>query len=72
MPRINPLDYPASACCTILEACALAGVSRRTIYNWIDRDRIEYGRTISGSIRIVKASLFQPVEEQDDHGSLVD
>lgn len=44
---------------SILKACELAGVSRRTIYNWIARDRVEYLRTAGGSIRIFVDTLFR-------------
>lgn len=44
---------------TILEASALAGVSRRTIYNWLGQGKLQFARTAGGSIRIVRASLFR-------------
>lgn len=44
---------------TILKACELVGVSRRTIYNWISKGKLEYIRTAGGSIRIFKDSLWQ-------------
>lgn len=45
---------------SIKQACDLAGVSRRTIYNWIDRDKVRYRRNAGGAIRIFRDSLFQP------------
>ena len=45
---------------SIRQAMTLAGVSRRTIYNWIALDKIAYVRTAGGSIRIVATSLFRP------------
>jgi excisionase family DNA binding protein len=44
----------------IMQACAVAGVTRRTIYNWIAANKIQYVRTASGRIRIVEASLHRP------------
>ena len=43
---------------TINQAMNIDGVSRRTIYNWINNNKIDYCRTASGSIRIVKDTLF--------------
>ena len=37
---------------SIMKACELVGVSRRTIYNWIAAGKVEYVRTAGGSIRI--------------------
>lgn len=42
----------------ITQACALAGVSRRTIYNWIAAGKLTYWRTPGGSVRIEPSSLF--------------
>lgn len=44
---------------TILKACEVVGVSRRTIYNWIAANKIEYVRTAGGSIRIYADSLWR-------------
>lgn len=35
------------------------GVSRRTIYNWMQRSKIEHVRTSSGRVRIFADSLWQ-------------
>jgi excisionase family DNA binding protein len=43
---------------SVNEACSLAGVSRRTIYNWLEADKIRYIRTAGGAPRIEAASLF--------------
>lgn len=43
----------------IMTACSLVGVSRRTIYNWIACNRIEYVRTAGGSIRIFVDTLWR-------------
>lgn len=45
---------------SIDKACELAGVSRRTIYNWIRDDRIKWIRTAGGQRRILIDSLFKP------------
>lgn len=44
----------------IMEAASLAGVSRRTIYNWIRDGKVQYIRTAGGSVRIYLDTLFQP------------
>ncbi len=44
---------------TILEACKVVGVSRRTIYVWLNAGKLEYKRTAGGSIRIYTDSLWQ-------------
>lgn len=52
---------------SIRQACERTGVSRRTIYNWIGANKIEYIRTAGGSIRIFEDTLWrepsgQPVD----------
>ena len=37
---------------SIMKACEVVGVSRRTIYNWISAGKVEYVRTAGGAIRI--------------------
>ena len=44
---------------SIMEACEMVGVSRRTIYNWIAAGKVEYVRTAGGSIRIFTDSLWR-------------
>ena len=44
---------------SILKACELVGVSRRTIYNWMAANKVEYLRTAGGSIRIFVDTLFR-------------
>lgn len=44
---------------SIMQACELVGVTRRTIYNWIEAGKVEYRRTAGGSIRIFTDSLWQ-------------
>lgn len=44
---------------SIMKACELVGVSRRTIYNWINTKKIEYVRTAGGSIRIYVDTLWR-------------
>ena len=44
---------------SIMKACALVGVSRRTIYNWITAGKVEYVRTAGGSVRIFVDSLWR-------------
>ena len=44
---------------SIMKACELVGVSRRTIYNWITAGKVDYVRTAGGSIRIFTDSLWR-------------
>src|SRR5436189_5214659 len=44
---------------SIMKACELVGVSRRTIYNWLSSGKIEYVRTAGGSVRIVVDTLWR-------------
>jgi excisionase family DNA binding protein len=50
---------------SIMKACELVGVSRRTIYNWLRDGKIEYVRTAGGSVRIFVDTLWR---EPDDAG----
>ena len=44
---------------SIMKACELAGVTRRTIYNWLDNGKVEDIRTAGGSVRIFTDTLFR-------------
>lgn len=44
---------------SIMKACEIVSVSRRTIYNWIAAGKVEYVRTAGGSIRIYADSLWR-------------
>ena len=44
---------------SIMKACEMTGVSRRTIYNWIAAGKVEYVRTAGGSIRIFQDTLWR-------------
>ena len=48
---------------SIMKACEIVGVSRRTIYNWISSGKVEYVRTAGGSIRIFVDSLWREPSE---------
>ena len=43
---------------SIMKACELVGVSRRTIYNWLSAGKLEYVRTAGGSVRIFVDTLW--------------
>jgi len=43
----------------IAQAQARAGVSRRTIYNWMKAGKVEYLRTAGGMVRIFEDSLWK-------------
>lgn len=44
---------------SIMKACELVGVSRRTIYNWLSSGKIEYVRTAGGAVRIYVDTLWR-------------
>lgn len=50
---------------SIMKACELVGVSRRTIYNWIAGGKIEYVRTAGGSVRIFVDTLWREPRATD-------
>lgn len=43
---------------TIKQACQRTGVSRRTIYSWVERNKVEWLRLAGGPIRIFADTLF--------------
>jgi excisionase family DNA binding protein len=50
---------------SIMKACELVGVSRRTIYNWLSAGKIEYVRTAGGSVRIFVDTLWREPNRTD-------
>ena len=48
---------------SIMKACELVGVSRRTIYNWLASGKIEYVRTAGGSVRIFVDTLWRDAND---------
>jgi predicted site-specific integrase-resolvase len=52
-----PRPPPDPDLLTISDAMTLAGVSRRTIYNWLAKRWIDAVYTVSGRPRILAASL---------------
>ena len=50
---------------SIMKACELVGVSRRTIYNWLSSGKIEYVRTAGGSVRIFVDTLWRDANNTD-------
>jgi excisionase family DNA binding protein len=48
---------------SIMKACEVVGVSRRTIYNWISAGKVEYVRTAGGSIRNFADTLWREPSE---------
>lgn len=50
---------------SIMKACELVGVSRRTIYNWLSAGKIEYVRTAGGSVRIFVDTLWRDPKAND-------
>jgi len=48
---------------SIMKACEVVGVSRRTIYNWMAAGKVEYLRTAGGAVRIFTDSLWRQPSE---------
>ncbi len=48
---------------SIRQACELADVSRRTIYNWIASGKVERIRTAGGSARIYVDTLWRTPDD---------
>ncbi len=44
---------------SIMRACYLTGVSRRTMYNWLASGKVEYVRTAGGAARIFVDTLWR-------------
>ena len=55
---------------SIMKACEVVGVSRRTIYNWISAGKVEYVRTAGGSIRIFADSLWRDPDGRERPASV--
>ena len=49
---------------SIMKACDVVGVSRRTIYNWIAAGKVEYVRTAGGSVRIFADTLWRDARHE--------
>ena len=48
---------------SIMKACEVVGVSRRTIYNWMAGGKVQHVRTAGGSVRIFADSLWKGPQE---------
>lgn len=58
--------YQGRQTVTIKQACELVGVSRRTIYNWINQGLIETIYTAGGSQRIIADTLWRNTKTAND------
>ena len=54
---------------SIMKACEVVGVSRRTIYNWMAGGKVQYVRTAGGSVRIFADSLWRAAPGQHDRST---
>ena len=50
---------------SIMQACVLVGVSRRTIYNWMAAGKVQYVRTAGGAVRIFEDTLWRAPQASD-------
>lgn len=53
------IDGPDRRTVNIAQACAIAGVSRRSIYYWLEAGKVEYVRTAGGKIRIYVDTIIR-------------
>lgn len=53
---------------SVVKACELVGVCRRTIYYWMEEGKIEYIRTAGGSVRIFADTLWRDPETDRKQG----
>jgi excisionase family DNA binding protein len=51
---------------SIMKACEVVGVSRRTIYNWMAGGKVQYVRTAGGSVRIYADSLWRTPQQPEN------
>lgn len=51
---------------SIMKACEIVGVSRRTIYNWMDLGKVQFCRTAGGSVRIFEDTLWRDAGHQQE------
>lgn len=56
---INAEEMMTRKTVSIMKACELVGVSRRTIYNWLAAGKLEHVRTAGGSVRIFVEGLYR-------------
>ena len=54
-----PQPYPERRTVNIVQACELAGVSRRALYYWMEAGTLEYARLPSGRRRIYVDTLLR-------------
>lgn len=61
---------------TITNACKLAGVSRRTLYNWMNAGLVEWVLSAGGPRRVYVDTLFKPAKSRprlvQHHAAAVD
>ena len=57
--RLTLPHIPPTRLVNIVQACELAGVSRRSIYYWIEAGKVKTVRTAGGRLRIYADSLFR-------------
>ncbi len=55
---------------SIMKACEVVGVSRRTIYNWMADGKVQYVRTAGGSVRIFADSLWKTPQPAHDTSAI--
>ncbi len=58
-------EQPGRALVSIPKAQEMAGVSRRTINNWITANKVEYLRTAGGIVRIFVDTLWRKPDDPE-------
>ncbi len=62
MRRSTMPDIGSRKTVSIPQACELARVTRRTIYNWMAQSKIQYVRSAGGRVRIFTDTLWTDPE----------
>ena len=51
---------------TFPRACQIVGISRKTMYQWVDKKLVSAVRSASGRLLICFSSLFDPSDEDNE------
>lgn len=54
---------------SLSEAARIAGVCRRTIYNWMNAGKLPFKRTVGGSRRVYESALWRQEVKVESPGN---
>lgn len=58
IPNLSNLDHSESLPMTVKDAARFLGVSRQTVYLWVERKQIPHLRVMGRNIRFLKSELL--------------